>query len=190
MVGTAAFYGCYLLIVGLAARGRITLGDMTLYSITGYESVDAYSRGDIDGGSVYAFPTGAPGVALFPAESADGLPNHRQHSQEFRVESNEWGRFDWQAGLFWFDEKIDVDSFSYDGFGGPENGYARQHQDNTAWAVFASGDFDVTDSFLRAPLCQGWRGDTPALELVLKGAGVKVQTGAGVAAAEHVYAAG
>ncbi len=29
-----------------------------------------------------------------------------------------------------------------------------------------------------------------ALELVLKGAGVKVQTGAGVAAAEHVYAAG
>jgi iron complex outermembrane receptor protein len=126
-------------------RMRWDLGRVSLYSITGYESVVAYSRGDIDGGSVYSFPTGAPGVALFPAESADGLPNHRQYSQEFRVESNEWGRFDWQAGLFWFDEKIDVDSFSYDGFGGAQNGYARQHQDNTAWAVFASADFDATD---------------------------------------------
>jgi len=129
-------------------RMRWDFGRTTLYSITGYESVrDYYSRGDIDGGSVYTFPPDAPNEALFPAESADGLPSHRQLSQEFRIESNEWGRFDWQAGLFWFDEKIDVDSFSYDGFGGPQNGYARQHQDNTAWAVFASGDFDVTDRF-------------------------------------------
>lgn len=128
-------------------RMRWDLDRVSLHSITGYESVDTYSRGDIDGGSVYAFPTGALGVALFPAESADGLPHHRQYSQEFRVESKEWGRFDWQAGLFWFNEKIDVDSFSYDTLspGRPQNGYARQTQDNTAWAVFASGDFDATD---------------------------------------------
>ena len=128
-------------------RMRWDLGRVSLHSITGYESVDTYSRGDIDGGSVYAFPTGGLGVALFPSESADGLPHHKQYSQEFRVESKEWGRFDWQAGLFWFNEKIDVDSFSYDTLspGRPQNGYARQTQDNTAWAVFASGDFDATD---------------------------------------------
>ncbi|MEO7257967.1 MAG: TonB-dependent receptor, partial [Luteimonas sp.] len=130
--------------IGGNLRLRWDFGRTTLYSISGYESVDAYSRGDIDGGSVYTFPPDEPSEALFPAESADGLPHHRQLSQEFRLESNEWGRFDWQAGLFWFNEKIDVDSFSYDGFGGPQNGYATQRQDNTAWAVFASGDYDLT----------------------------------------------
>lgn len=130
---------------GANLRMRWDLGSMNLYSITGYESVDAYSRGDIDGGSVYTFPPTMPPQALFPAESADGLPNHRQLSQEFRIESDEWGRFDWQAGVFWFNEQIDVDSFSYDGFGGPQNGFATQRQDNTAWAVFASGDYDLTD---------------------------------------------
>ncbi|TXH67188.1 MAG: TonB-dependent receptor [Lysobacteraceae bacterium] len=132
--------------LGANLRMRWDLGSTALYSITGFESVEAYSRGDIDGGSAYVFPPDEPGESLFPAESADGLPRHRQYSQEFRIESDEWGRFDWQAGLFWFNEKIDVESFSYDGFGGPQNGYAVQTQDNTAWAVYASGDFDVTDS--------------------------------------------
>jgi iron complex outermembrane receptor protein len=142
--------------IGGNVRLRWDLGSTTLYSITGYESVDAFSRGDIDGGSVYTFDfnpsdgydIGPPLTgARFNAQSADGLPDHEQLSQEFRLESNEWGRFDWQAGLFWFNEQIDVDSFNYDDFapGQPQNGHASQHQDNTAWAVFASGDFDATD---------------------------------------------
>jgi iron complex outermembrane receptor protein len=131
--------------IGGNLRMRWNFGSTSLFSITGYESVDTYSRGDIDGGSVYTFPPNQLGESLFPAESADGLPHHRQLSQEFRLESNEWGRFDWQAGAFWFNEKIDIDSFSYDGFGGAQNGYATQSQDNTAWALFASGDFDVND---------------------------------------------
>ena len=132
--------------VGGNLRMRWDFGRTSLYSISGYESVEAYSRGDIDGGSVYTFPPDEPGEALFPAESADGLPDHRQLSQELRLVSNEWGRFDWQVGAFWFDESIDVDSFSYDGFGGAQNGYATQRQDNTAWAVYASGDLDLTDA--------------------------------------------
>jgi iron complex outermembrane receptor protein len=132
--------------LGANLRMRWDLGRVSLYSISGYESVEAYSRGDIDGGFIYTFPPNEPGEALFPAESADGLPHHRQLTQELRLVSNEWGRFDWQAGAFWFDERIDVDSFSYDGFGGPQNGYSTQRQDNTAWAVYASGDFDVTDA--------------------------------------------
>ncbi len=139
--------------VGANLRMRWDLGRVSLYSITGVESVEAYSRGDIDGGSVYTFPPDEPGEALFPAESADGLPNHKQITQELRLESNEWGRFDWQAGVFWFDESIDVDSFSYDGFGGPRNGYAIQRQDNTAWAVYGSGEFEATERLtLRAGL--------------------------------------
>ncbi|TDR40007.1 iron complex outermembrane receptor protein [Tahibacter aquaticus] len=135
---------------GANLRLRWDLGGTTLHSITGYESVDAYSRGDIDGGYGAVFlgeGNYGPGLIPFPAESADGLPNHRQLTQEFRLESNEWGRFDWQAGVFGFDESIDVDTFSYDTLapGQPQNGYATQKQDNQAWAVFASGDYDLTE---------------------------------------------
>jgi len=146
--------------VGANLRMRWDLGSTTLHSITGYESVtDYFSRGDIDGGSVYdQFPPNEPNEALFTAESADGLPDHRQLSQEFRLESDEWGRFDWQAGLFWFNEQIEVDSFDYQTLGFPfstppipsggQSGFAHQSQDNTAWAVYASGDFDVTERFM------------------------------------------
>jgi iron complex outermembrane receptor protein len=138
---------------GANARLRFDFGRVTLFSVTGYESADSFSRGDIDGGFGAAFaPPFGPGFIPFPAESADGLPEHRQLSQEFRFESNDWGDFDWQAGVFWFDESISIDSFSYDTLaGGVQNGYARQEQDNTAWALFASGEFQASDALtLRA----------------------------------------
>jgi iron complex outermembrane receptor protein len=128
-------------------------GRVTLHSITGYESVDVLSRGDIDGGfgAVFAPPFG-PGFIPFPAESADGLPDHSQFTQEFRWESNDWGKFDWQAGLYWFDEDLTIDSFNYDTFAnGVQNGNVEQQQDNEAWAVFGSGEYEIGDSFtLRA----------------------------------------
>jgi len=128
-------------------------GRVTLYSITGYETVDVLSRGDIDGGfgAVFAPPFG-PGFIPFPAESADGLPDHSQFSQEFRWESNDWGRFDWQAGLYYFEEDLTIDSFNFDTFAsGVRNGDVEQNQDNTAWAVFGSGELELGDAFtLRA----------------------------------------
>ena len=138
---------------GANARLRFDLGRVTLFSVSGYESADSLSRGDIDGGYGASFaPPFGPGFIPFPAESADGLPEHRQLSQEFRFESNDWGDFDWQAGLFWYDESISIDSFNYDTLaGGVQNGYARQEQDNTAWALFASGEYQASDDLtLRA----------------------------------------
>lgn len=123
---------------------------VTLHSITGYESVDVYSRGDIDGGFGDPFndpPTG-PGFIPFSSESADGLSDHSQLTQEFRWESREWGRFDWQAGIYYFDEDISIDSFNYLSYAdGVESGHAVQDQKNESWAVFGSVDFEVSDSF-------------------------------------------
>ena len=135
---------------GGSARLRWELGNVTLYSITGYETAESLNRGDIDGGyGAFFMPSSGPGFIPFASESADGLPDHRQITQEFRIESNEWGRFDWQAGLFYYDEDISIDSFNYDSLtpGNPRAGYAIQQQRNKAWAVFVSGDFDVTDKF-------------------------------------------
>jgi iron complex outermembrane receptor protein len=135
--------------LGASARLSFDFGAVTLYSITGWESADAYSRGDIDGGfgAVFAPPSG-PGLIPFTSESADGLPDHSQFTQEFRLASNEWGAFDWQTGVFWFDEDITIDSFSYDPLAGNvENGSAQQDQQNEAWALFASGEYAVSDRF-------------------------------------------
>ncbi len=135
--------------VGGSLRIAYEFGRLTFHSITGYESVEVLSRGDIDGGfgAVFAPPMG-PGFIPFPAESADGLPDHSQVSQEFRWESQDWGRFDWQAGLYYFDEDLTIDSFNYNTFAnGVKNGDVRQQQDNEAWAVFTSADFELGDSF-------------------------------------------
>ncbi|HQX23660.1 MAG: TonB-dependent receptor [Xanthomonadales bacterium] len=135
---------------GASARLGWNLGRTTLFSVTGYETVDTLSRGDIDGGFGASFaPPFGPGFIPFPAESADGLPDHKQFTQEFRLESNDWGRFDWQAGFYYFYEDITVDSFNYDTLaGGVQNGYAEQKQENTAWALFVSGEYDVSDNFV------------------------------------------
>ncbi|HEV8693868.1 MAG TPA: TonB-dependent receptor [Lysobacter sp.] len=136
---------------GVNARLSWDFGnDLSLYSITGYENAEAYSRGDIDGGvgAVYAPPSG-PGFIPFSAESADGLPDHRQWTQEFRLESNYDGDWNWQAGLFYFDEDITVDSFNYDTLfsAGAQHGHAVQKQRNKAWAAYGSLDYQVTDAF-------------------------------------------
>jgi iron complex outermembrane recepter protein len=132
---------------GINLRMRWDLGSVNLYSITGYESAEGFSRGDIDGGSNYTFPPSVLNDALFPSESADGLPQHRQLSQEFRLESDNDSSLDWQAGLYYFDESITVDTYSYNGFGGAQTGFAQQKQDNNAWAVFGSLGYAFNEQF-------------------------------------------
>jgi iron complex outermembrane receptor protein len=141
-------------IAGGSVRLRWDLGDLALYSITGYESMDAYSRGDIDGGYGCGFcglPNG-PGFVPFPSETADGVPTLDQFTQEVRLESQLTGAFNWQAGVYYFDEDYDTEFFSYDSLaGGVQNQYLRSNQTNTAWAVFGSVQYKVTPAFeLRA----------------------------------------
>lgn len=137
---------------GANLRLRWGLGSgMTLHSITGYETLDAYSRGDIDGGYGASF-LGAgnygPGEIPFAAESADGMPEHRQLTQEFRLEGDAGGGLKWLGGLYYFKEHLFIESFNYDSLaGGVQNGYASQKQDNTAWAAFGSLNYRVTDAF-------------------------------------------
>ena len=129
-------------------------GDLALYSITGYESMDAYSRGDIDGGFGCGFcglPNG-PGFIPFPSETADAIPTLDQFTQEVRLESQLDGALNWQAGVYYFDEDYDTEFFSYDSLaGGVQTQYLRANQTNQAWAVFGSVVYDISDAFeLRA----------------------------------------
>jgi iron complex outermembrane receptor protein len=137
-------------IKGGSVRLRWDFGDLALYSITGYESMDAYSRGDIDGGfgcGFCALPNG-PGFIPFPSETADAIPTLDQFTQEIRLESQLDGALNWQAGVYYFDEDYDTEFFSYDSLGGgAQNQYLRANQTNTAWAVFGSVTYEVSSAF-------------------------------------------
>ncbi len=133
---------------GANARLRWNLGAVTLHSITGYETVRTFSRGDIDGGPPpYVFGGGA-GAIPFYSETADGLPDHRQITQELRLESNTGGALSWQAGVYLFNEDYKIESFAYDSTnGGAQEGYLRVRQKNDAYAAFGALNLEVSPAF-------------------------------------------
>ena len=141
---------------GGSIRLSWNLGGMKLHAITGFESVDAYSRGDIDGGFGAAFlPSGGgPGLIPFPSETAGAIHDHRQLSQELRLESNSAGPLAWQAGLYFFHEKYAIDSFDYATLGGgAQTGLATSQQTNNAVAAFGSVNYALSkDLSVRAGL--------------------------------------
>lgn len=134
-----------------AVGGSVTVnydfGNVVLTSISGLESVDIISRGDIDGGFGASFaPPFGPGFIPFPAESADGLPDHLQFTQEVRLSSNTDVPLQWQGGIYYFYEDLTIDSLNYDTLaGGVLNGFAQQKQETNGFAVFGSIDYAFTD---------------------------------------------
>jgi iron complex outermembrane recepter protein len=138
----------WLQTYGANLRLRWNLGPVALHSITGYESIHVYSRGDIDGGfgASYAPPFG-PGFIPFADETADALPSHQQVTQEIRVESRDKGPLTWQAGAYYFYEGITINSYAYDTLfaAGAQNELEVSKQTNHAWAFFASAADDLTE---------------------------------------------
>jgi iron complex outermembrane recepter protein len=128
----------------LGANLRLRWGlapGLALHSITGYEHVKTFSRGDIDGSAGPYFTPELP----FASETADGLPKHSQWTQELRLESDTKGPLDWQAGVFLFKEDYKVESFSYDSTAGSaQDGYQRIRQKNDAWALFGALSYAVS----------------------------------------------
>jgi outer membrane receptor protein involved in Fe transport len=110
--------------------------DMTLTSISAYETVHNRSLGDIDGGN----PSG-PGFIPFQSVTQDGLDDLDQFTQEFRLASEVRDGLFWQAGVFYFDSKFDVTTNPF--FVPPTT----LHHSNTAWALFGQVSYDITDRF-------------------------------------------
>ena len=118
-------------------------GPATLYSVTSYWHGTLKSRGDIDGGfgcNVGPFcPGGGPGTIPFSAHTADNIPSLDQFTQEVRVASNNSTGLGYQAGIFYFNEKLDIESFD---FTAPDStdvwAIATQRQDSKALGIFGS----------------------------------------------------
>jgi iron complex outermembrane receptor protein len=140
----------------VSARLRWDFDGVSLYSITAHDRAKFYSRGDVDGGFGSAFvPPSGPNYGgqnaniPFDSQTADGIPTLRQTTQEFRLQSNTNAPLQWIAGLYYFNEKLQVDSFNFDSFaaGDPQNGYAVQHQNAKSWAAFGNLNYALTPDF-------------------------------------------
>jgi iron complex outermembrane receptor protein len=118
--------------------------ELTLTSISSYETVENRSLGDIDGGNLVF----GPGFIPFPSDTQDGLTDLDQITQEFRLASNASDRMFWQAGVFWFDSDFSVETFP---FFVPST---TVRHENTSWAAFGQVSFDLGD---RATLTAGVR---------------------------------
>lgn len=120
-------------------------GPATLYSVTGYWHGKLQSRGDIDGGFGCSFcgpgfsDNSFPGFIPFAAQSQDNVPSLDQFTQEVRIASNNTTGLGYQAGIFYFDEDLDIESFD---FGSPTDptpdAIVNQRQDAKAVGIFGS----------------------------------------------------
>ena len=134
---------------GFLAKLEWDLGDYSVTSITAYETVETFSRADVEGGIGAVFlPIMGPGFIPFPAQTADGIPDHNQFTQELRINNDASERFSWQAGIFYFDEHLEVDSFDYADRSDAFVGFAHQDQDTEAYAIFGQFDYDLSDDLV------------------------------------------
>ncbi len=142
--------------------------NVSVTSITSWQEAEGSSRGDIDGGVVneFATPTPPPGITFAdvnlatpgnnpartwpgpiftPSVTEDGADTS-QFTQEFRMASDTDGRFSWQIGAFYFDSELEVTTDSFASFGFVDVQDTIISQENTAWALFGQGAWDMTDN--------------------------------------------
>jgi len=118
-------------------------GPVTLTSVTAYWNGDIRSRGDVDGGFGNQFaPPSGPGFIPFSAQTQDNIPSLDQFTQELRLSSNNTTGLNYQAGLFYFDENLNIETLDY---GNPTDtipaAVALQSQQSRAFGIFGSASY-------------------------------------------------
>ncbi len=139
-VGNPQAYETY----GSFLNTKYNLGPVTLTSITAYETLSGYSRGDTDGGAAALFPVG--GVPNGFGQSQGKVDRLDQVSEELRLSSNGDTRFKYQVGFFYFENR-DVTEFDQRAFlikTNPNN-FVLLHDDNTSFALFGQASYKLTD---------------------------------------------
>jgi len=130
---------------GLALNLEWNLGgNLTATSITGYDTVENFQSADVDGGEISFDPAdiGTLGrQVFFNVATGDGLEDHSQFTQEFRL-ANEFNDIFYQFGFFFFDEEFDL--LNRD-FLNP-NASALVSQSTTSVALFGQVEYPLSDA--------------------------------------------
>ena len=142
---------------GASLKAAYDFGGITLTSITAWEHASGYSRGDTDGGAAANFggvPTATGGIcAVGCGESQGRLRYLNQYTEEVRLASPDTGRFKWQLGGIYFEQRdhteFDQRSFFLTsnvlGTAPNPNNFVLLHDVNTSWAGFGQASYQLTD---------------------------------------------
>lgn len=123
--------------------------EMSLTSISAYETTSGYSRGDTDGGAAANYPVN--GVANGFGQSMGQVRDLDQYTQEIRLASESDDPLQWQVGAFYFDGSDTTDFYQrawfLKGAARNPNNWVRLRNSNTSWAAFGQLSYKFTDKF-------------------------------------------
>lgn len=138
------------------------LGGATLTAIVSAYQGSSSGRGDIDGGVLGT--TAGSGTIPFNSETGTLSSDLDQQTYEVRLASNGDTRFGWQVGAFYWREKFELISASWNGTGGIDPTVISElRQKSDSWSVFGQVHYDVTDR-LRLTGGARWTRDQRDLE--------------------------
>ncbi len=136
---------------GMSANLVWDLDAFTFTSITGYDTVENFQSTDVDGGLISFDPAdiGALGrQVFFNVATGDGLKDHQQWTQEFRI-SQDTDSFFFQGGVFIFSEDYDVLNRDF-ATPNTQGGFGYDDivsQGTDSFALFGQAEFMFTDAF-------------------------------------------
>jgi iron complex outermembrane receptor protein len=131
---------------GVAANLKWDRDDFSITSITGYDVLENFQSTDVDGG-VLDFNIGELGSAgFFGTATGDGLDEHSQLTQEFRLAVESDSLF-YQLGLYLIDDRIDVKTRDYLSFMIGPGATDIVSQDTRSFAMFGQAEYRLSDQF-------------------------------------------
>jgi iron complex outermembrane receptor protein len=120
-------------------------GPATLTGVVGAYQGSSQGDGDIDGG-VLNDPINS-GAIPFRSESGTLSSDLKQNTYELRLASNGDNRLGWQVGAFYWDERINLVSGTFDGVGGLIPIKATDiTQKSDSWSIFGQANYQLTDA--------------------------------------------
>lgn len=120
-------------------------GPATLTGVVGSYQGSSAGKGDIDGG-VSGDPVNS-GTIPFPSETGTLSSDLIQNTYELRLSSNGDGPFGWQVGAFYWNERFNLVSANFNGFGGLVPTHVTDIvQKSDSWSVFGQGRYQVTEA--------------------------------------------
>ncbi|AYV48894.1 TonB-dependent receptor [Caulobacter flavus] len=121
-------------------------GPVTLTGVVSAYQGRSSGDGDIDGGVASAAAT-APYKTPFNSETGTLSSDLDQKTIEVRLASNGDGRFGWQVGAFFWDERFNLVSGTFNGTGGLAPTVVGDIvQRSESWSVFGQANYKVTDA--------------------------------------------
>ncbi|MBD3834503.1 TonB-dependent receptor [Brevundimonas bullata] len=120
-------------------------GPATLTGVVGSYQGSSAGNGDIDGG-VLGDPVNS-GTIPFPSETGTLSSDLIQNTYELRLSSNGDGPFGWQVGAFYWNERFNLVSATFNGFGGLTPTHVTDIiQKSDSWSIFGQGRYQVTEA--------------------------------------------